>query len=60
MTKRPFDKIAAGLRDAAAIQRGEMDPATYRVHVPTSGDEKALADLQRRKPAIVAKQKPGA
>jgi putative transcriptional regulator len=34
MSKEVFEGIAAGLRDALAIQRGEADPATYRVHVP--------------------------
>ena len=42
MTKRAFDKIAAGLRDAAAIERGEADPSTYRVHVPETVDVKAI------------------
>lgn len=42
MTKRAFDKIAAGLRDAAAIERGEADPSTYRVHVPEVVDVKAI------------------
>jgi putative transcriptional regulator len=42
MTKRAFDKIAAGLQDAIAIQRGEVDPATYRVHVPSKVDVKAI------------------
>lgn len=42
MTKRAFDKIAAGLREAAAIERGEADPGTYRVHVPETVDVKAI------------------
>lgn len=42
MTKRAFDKIAAGLRDAAAIERGEADPSAYRVHVPEVVDVKAI------------------
>lgn len=42
MTKEAFERIAAGLRDAVAIQRGEADPATYRVHVPRQVDVKAI------------------
>lgn len=42
MTKRAFDKIAAGLRDAIAIAKGEADPSTYRVHVPSGVDVKSL------------------
>ncbi len=42
MTKKAFDKIAAGLNDAIAIARGDADPATYRVHVPEEIDVKAI------------------
>jgi len=38
MSKRAFDKIAAGLKDAIAIARGEADRASYRVHVPADVD----------------------
>jgi putative transcriptional regulator len=38
MSKKAFDKIAAGLADAVAIAKGEADPATYRVHVPADID----------------------
>lgn len=34
MTKRAVEKILEGVRDAAAIIRGEADPETYRVHHP--------------------------
>ena len=37
-----FEKIKAGLEEAAAIARGEADPSTYRVHVPADIDVKAL------------------
>src|SRR5882757_899520 len=37
-----FDRIMAGLTEAVAIAGGEADPATYRVHVPTEIDVKAL------------------
>jgi putative transcriptional regulator len=35
MSKKAFDKIAEGLTDAIAIAKGEADPVTYQVHVPT-------------------------
>ena len=38
MSKRSFDKIAAGVRDAIAIARGQADGASYRVHVPADVD----------------------
>jgi putative transcriptional regulator len=38
MSKKAFDKIAAGLTDAIAIAKGEADPAAYRVHVPANVD----------------------
>jgi putative transcriptional regulator len=38
MTKKAFDKIAAGLADAIAIAKGEADPGTYRVHAPAEID----------------------
>jgi hypothetical protein len=34
MSKKAYDKIAAGLKDALAIVRGEANRASYRVHVP--------------------------
>jgi putative transcriptional regulator len=40
MTKKAFDKIAAGLKDAIAIARGEAKPA--RLHVPAEIDVKAI------------------
>lgn len=42
MTKRAFDKIAAGLREVVAIEKGQADPASYRVHVPEQVDVKAI------------------
>jgi DNA-binding transcriptional regulator YiaG len=38
MSKKAFDKIAAGLVDAIAIAKGEADPAAYRLHVPADID----------------------
>jgi len=45
MSKKAFDKIAAGLKDAIAIAKGEADPTTYRVHVPAKVD---VAKLRKR------------
>jgi putative transcriptional regulator len=42
MTKRAFDTIAAGLKDAIAIAEGKADPATYRVHVPEVVDVREI------------------
>lgn len=47
MTKRTFEKIAAGLSDAIAIARGEADPSTYRVHMPAEVDVKAIRKRKR-------------
>jgi|SRR5579872_159010 len=50
MSKKAFDKIAAGLKDAAAIARGELEPT--RIHVPAAVDVRriraALAQSQER------------
>lgn len=35
-------RILQGAREAVAIARGELDPATYVVHVPEEVDVKAL------------------
>lgn len=37
-----FKELAQGLQEAAAIQRGDLDPKTYRVHVPAEVDVKAI------------------
>src|SRR5437764_1372813 len=42
MSKKAFEKIAAGLREAASIARGEADPTAYRVHVPAEVDAKSI------------------
>lgn len=42
MTKRAFEKIAAGLNDAIEIAQGRADPSTYREHIPETVDVKAL------------------
>lgn len=42
MTKRAFDKIKAGLDDAAAFLEGKADTKRYRVHVPASVDVKKI------------------
>src|ERR1700730_6790712 len=38
MSKKAFDKIAMGLKEAIAIARGEADRGSYRVHVPADID----------------------
>jgi putative transcriptional regulator len=38
VSKKAFDKIAAGLKDAIAIARSEADRASYRVRVPAEID----------------------
>jgi putative transcriptional regulator len=40
MSKKAFDKIAAGLNEAIAIARGEATPA--RLHIPSEIDVKAI------------------
>jgi putative transcriptional regulator len=42
MSKKAFDKVAAGLNDAVDIARGRADPATYRVHVPADVDVRKI------------------
>jgi putative transcriptional regulator len=42
MTKKAFDKIAAGLNDALAYVEGRADPSTYRIHIPATVDVKAI------------------
>ncbi len=40
MTKKPFEKIASGLREAIEVVRGEAKPA--RLYVPSEIDVKAV------------------
>lgn len=40
MTKKTFDKIAAGLNEAIAIAHGDIKPA--RLHMPAELDVKAI------------------
>jgi len=42
MSKKAFDKIAAGLNDAIKIAKGKAGSATYRVHVPGNVDVRAI------------------
>jgi putative transcriptional regulator len=42
MSKKAFEKIAAGLNDAVAVARGRANPSTYRVHVPTDVDVRKI------------------
>lgn len=40
--KTAFDKIMAGVADAVALAKGEADPSTYRVRIPSHYDVRAL------------------
>lgn len=42
MAKRIFNDIRQGLEEAVAIARNEADPATYKVHVPSDIDVRAI------------------
>jgi putative transcriptional regulator len=42
MTKKAFDKIAAGLQAAADYANGTADVSRYRVHVPSDVDVRAI------------------
>ena len=44
MSKKVYESIAAGLRDAIAIAHGEADPSTYRVYIPAEIDTRAIRD----------------
>jgi hypothetical protein len=50
MSKKAFDAIAAGLRDAIAIARGDADPSTYRVYPP---GRRAAAVAPAEKPTAI-------
>lgn len=39
---KAFDTIAAGLREAIAIENGQADPSSYAVHVPSEVDVRAI------------------
>ncbi len=56
MAKKAFDKIMAGLEDAAAIAAGTADPDTYRVHIPATVDVKAIRERRGlTQPAFAAR-----
>lgn len=42
MAKRIFDDIKQGLEEAIAIANNTADPATYKVHVPSDIDVRAI------------------
>lgn len=46
MSKRAFEKIAEGLEEAIAFARGELDPSSYRVHIPPELDVRAIRRRQ--------------
>ena len=37
-----FESMMAGAREAVAFARGELDPSTYRIHVPVKVDVKTI------------------
>jgi hypothetical protein len=45
MSKKAFDKIAAGLREALSVVRGEVDPAKIHQIPLTRGSGNIFADL---------------
>ena len=44
MSKKAYNQIAEGLREAVAIMRGKADPSTYRVHIPAEIDTRAIRE----------------
>jgi putative transcriptional regulator len=42
MSKKAFDKIAAGLNDAIEIAQGRAAKGSYRIHVPSNVDVKGI------------------
>ncbi|MDE2488326.1 MAG: helix-turn-helix domain-containing protein [Alphaproteobacteria bacterium] len=42
MTKKNFERIMAGLNDAVAIAEGRAEPGSFRMHIPSNVDVKAL------------------
>jgi putative transcriptional regulator len=44
MSKKAFDKIAAGLNEAIAIARGEAAPARW--HIPAEIDVKSIRRIR--------------
>src|SRR5687768_11236985 len=42
MSKAIFDDIATSLQEAIEIARGDAGPSTYRVHVPSNIDVRAI------------------
>ena len=57
MSKHAFDKIKAGIEAAIGITRGEVDPATYRVHSDAGdrGSQTFMRDLADRIAALTPK-----
>lgn len=42
MTKKNFERIMAGLNDAVAIAEGRAESGSFRMHIPSNVDVKAL------------------
>ncbi len=56
MTTKRKNRIIEGARQALAIARGELDPATYVIHVPDEIDVKALRRKLKLSQAAFAKR----
>jgi putative transcriptional regulator len=52
MTKKTFDKIAAGLNEAIAIARGEAKPA--RLHIPAEMNVRSVRAKTKLSQAVFA------
>lgn len=52
MGKKAYEQIAEGLREAAALMRGDADPRAYRVHIPAAIDTRVI----RRKLKLTQKE----
>jgi putative transcriptional regulator len=42
MSKKAYDRIAEGLREAVAFMKGEADLSKYRVHIPKEIDTASI------------------
>jgi putative transcriptional regulator len=60
MTKRPFDKIKAGLDEARAYLEGTANKHRYGVHVPENVRVKKKRKAPSRPPLTSARRRSGA
>jgi putative transcriptional regulator len=54
MSKKAFEKIAAGLSDAIEFAEGSVDPSDFRVHVPAQVDVRAIREKLKLSQAAFA------